>query len=78
MGVGTGRDFTKIKTDAAYDHIHGGELPCGVVGFLPVYRDVINFTFVGGNKLFLLQKKAASAHGGVVDTAFKGFEHLHN
>jgi hypothetical protein len=78
VGVGVGGFFAKVKIDAANHHVHGGELPSGVVVFLAVNGDIANAALMLANEVLRLHNKAAAAHRRVVDAAFEGFEHLHN
>ncbi len=72
IGVGAGGFFAEVKINAADRHIHGGELPCGVVVFLPIDGDITDFAFMRVDEMLGLHKEAARSHGGVVNAAFEG------
>ena len=66
----------EVEVDAADGHVHGGEAPGGGVGFLAVDREVAELAAVFLDKALALDEEAAGAHGGVVDAALVGLEHL--
>jgi hypothetical protein len=52
VGIGVGGLFAEIKINATDRHVHGGELPCGVVVFLAVDRNITDLAFVRRDELF--------------------------
>jgi hypothetical protein len=65
-----------LAIDAADGQIHLVESSGGVVGFLAVDADLADTTAVLLDELFGLDKHAAGATAGVVDTALVGSQHL--
>src|SRR5690554_4286555 len=78
VGVGAGRLFAKVKINATNYHVHGGQLPSGVVGFLAINRNIAYFALVLGDEFFGLHKETVTVYGRVIDAAFKRFEHLYD
>ncbi|EDK13739.1 hypothetical protein CGSHiR3021_04522 [Haemophilus influenzae 22.4-21] len=66
LGETVGVVFAEVVINAANRHIHGGEFPCGGVGFLPIDGNVVDVALMGGDKAFGLHEKAATAHGRVI------------
>ncbi|PRL25192.1 hypothetical protein BV089_01759 [Haemophilus influenzae] len=78
LGETVGVVFAEVVINAANRHIHGGELPCGGVEFLPVDGHVVDVALMGGNKAFGLHEKAATAHSWVIHAAGVWLEHFDN
>lgn len=75
-GEGVGRFLAEIEVDAADRHVHGREAPGGGIRFLAVNGDVAQLSTVFLDELLALDEESAGAHGGIVDPALVGFEHL--
>ncbi len=58
--------------------MHFRELPCSLVGFLPVDGDVLNIALMLLDKLFTHHKHAATATGWVVNSALVRLDHFHH
>ena len=76
VGEGVGRFLAEVEIEATDDHIHGGELPGGMVVLLAVNRDIAELSAVLLDELLALHEEAPRAHGRVVDPPGEGLQHL--
>ena len=70
-------EAAKVGFDATDGKVHLRHLPCGRVGVLTEYRNVVDVTAVVFDKLRTLDEHTAGAAAGIVYAAIVGLQHFH-
>ena len=65
-----------MRFDAANGHVHHGQPPCGVIGFLPINGNVADASAVGFHEFFALHEHPARPAARIKHAAFVGRENF--